>query len=430
VDELFPSELKARLSQIGDADIVVGIPSYNNARTIGHVVRAVSVGLAKYFPAHRSVIVNSDGGSKDKTQDVVMRAEGGADDLLLVSHPVHNSYRISTPYHGIPGKGSAFRTIFAVAAKLNAKACVVVDSDLRSITPGWVELLAKPVLEQDYDYIAPYYQRHKYDGTITNGIIYPMTRTLYGKSVRQPIGGEFGFSGNLAKRYLEKDVWDTDVARFGIDIWMTVTAIAEGFRVGQAYLGAKIHDAKDPGADLTSMFRQVVGSFFSLMGSYEHVWKKVSAYEAIPMFGFPFEVGVEPLTVNTDRMIHAAQQGVADLREIYSSFLSPQVLVELTNFVHRNGQGFHMPDQLWVRMIYEAATAFRYRLLDREHLLQSLVPLYLGRTASFVLEVTESNATQVEERIERLGQVFEAEKPYLTQQWDAIGKEKFHAQPV
>lgn len=430
MDELFPSELKTRLEQIGEADIVVGIPSYNNARTIGQVVRAVSVGLAKYFPAQRSVIVNSDGGSKDSTQDVVMQAESGADDLLLVSHPVHNSYRISTPYHGVPGKGSAFRTIFAVARRLNARACVVVDSDLRSITPGWIELLARPVLEHGYDYIAPYYHRHKYDGTITNGIIYPMTRTLYGKSVRQPIGGEFGFSGTLANRYLEKDVWDTDVARFGIDIWMTVTAIAEGFRVGQAYLGAKIHDAKDPGADLTSMFRQVVGSFFRLMESYEDVWKSVHSHEQVPLFGFPFEVGVEPLTVNTDRMIHAAQQGITDLREIYSSFLSPQVLVDLTNFVHRNGQGFNIPDQLWVRMIYDAATAYRYRLLDRDHLLQSLVPLYLGRTASFVLEVTESNATQVEERIEQLGQVFEAEKPYLTQHWDTAGKEKSHAQPV
>jgi hypothetical protein len=287
------------------------------------------------------------------------------------------------------------------------------------------------VLEHGYDYIAPYYQRHKYDGTITNGIIYPMTRTLYGKSVRQPIGGEFGFSGTLARRYLEKDVWDTDVARFGIDIWMTVTAIAEGFRVGQAYLGAKIHDAKDPGADLTSMFRQVVGSFFSLMEIYERIWKGVSSHEAVPMFGFPFEVGVEPLTVNTDRMVHAAQQGITDLREIYSGFLSPKTLADLTGFVHRNGQGFHVPDELWVRMIYEAATAYRYRLIDRDHLLQSLVPLYLGRTASFVLEVTESNATQVEERIEKLGQVFESQKPYLAQQWDAARKkERLHAQPV
>ena len=430
MDELFPSELKTRLEQIGQVDVVVGIPSYNNARTIGHVVRAVSVGLAKYFPERRSLIVNSDGGSRDKTHDIVMQTEGGAEDLLLISHPVSPSYRISTPYHGIPGKGSAFRTIFAVAKQLNAKACVVVDSDLRSITPGWIELLARPVLDHGYDYIAPYYHRHKYDGTITNGIIYPMTRTLYGKSVRQPIGGEFGFSGALATRYLEKDVWDSDVARFGIDIWMTVTAIAEGFRVGQAYLGAKIHDAKDPGSDLTSMFRQVVGSFFQLMDGYEKVWKGVHEQQSVPLFGFPFEVGVEPLTVNTDRMIHAAQQGVTDLREIYSSFLSTQTLLDLTNSVHRNGAGFHIPDRLWVRMIYEAATAYRYRLLDREHLLQSLVPLYLGRTASFVLEVTDSTAPQVEERIEGLCQVFEEEKPYLAQRWDTAGKEKLHAQSV
>ena len=430
MDELFPSELKARLEQLGEADIVVGIPSYNNARTIGQVVRAVSVGLAKYFPTRRSVIVNSDGGSKDNTQQVVMQVEAGAEDLLLVLHPVNASQRISTPYHGVPGKGSAFRTIFAVASQLNAKVCVVVDSDLRSITPEWVELLAQPVLEYGYDYIAPYYHRHKYDGTITNGIVYPMTRTLYGKSVRQPIGGEFGFSGKVAARYLEKDVWDTDVARFGIDIWMTVTAIAEGFRVGQAYLGAKIHDAKDPGADLTSMFRQVVGSFFSLMESYESVWKNTHAYENVPLFGFPFEVGVEPLTVNTDRMIHAAQQGVNDLREIYSSFLSSEILADLTKFVHRNGLGFNIPDQLWVRMIYEAANAYHHRLLNRDHLLQSLIPLYLGRTASFVLEVTESTAAQVETRIEQLCHVFEVEKPYLAQRWDTVGREKPHAQPV
>jgi hypothetical protein len=129
-------------------------------------------------------------------------------------------------------------------------------------------------------------------------------------------------------------------------------------------------------------------------------------------------------------MIHAAQQGVSDLREIYSSFLSPSTMTDLTNYVHRNGQGFHIPDQLWVRMIYEAAAAYHHRILDRDHLLQSLVPLYLGRTASFVLEVTESTAPQVEERIEQLCHVFEGEKSYLAQHWDTIGKEKFHAQPV
>ena len=56
---------EARIQHIGSAEILVGIPSYNNADTVGHVVRAISVGLAKHFPGRRAVLVNSDGGSSD-----------------------------------------------------------------------------------------------------------------------------------------------------------------------------------------------------------------------------------------------------------------------------------------------------------------------------------------------------------------------------
>ncbi len=428
MENFLAGELLARLEEIGEAEIVVGIPSYNNARTIGNVVRAVSAGVTKYFPERKAIVVNSDGGSTDGTREAVLGAEVDAEALLQVSHPVHPIQRISTPYHGLPGKGSAFRTIFAMAQRLKARTCVVVDADLRSITPQWIELLAKPVLEREFDFIAPYYHRHKYDGTITNGIVYPISRALFGKRVRQPIGGDFGLSGRLAARYLEKDVWETDVARFGVDIWMTLTAIAEGFRVGQAYLGAKLHDAKDPGADLTSMFRQVVGSVFGLLETYETVWESTDGSEPVPMFGFPFEVGVEPISVNVERMIQAYCQGVTDLREIYQAFLALETLAALEAATRQPHDDFHIADELWVHVIYECAAGWRNRALDREHLLQSLVPLYLGRTASFVLEVRESSAVEVEARIEQLCNVFEAEKPYLTQRWDAAaGKEKTHA---
>jgi hypothetical protein len=424
VDNFLPGELLARLEEIGEAEIIVGIPSFNNARTIGQVVRAVSAGLAKYFPERKAIVVNSDGGSKDGTREAVLGAEVDADSLLLVSHRVHPIQRISAPYHGIPGKGSAFRMIFALTNRCKAKACVVLDADLRSVTPQWVELLAKPILTREFDFIAPYYLRHKYDGTITNGIIYPMTRMLFGKRVRQPIGGEFGLSGRLAARYLEKDVWESDVARFGVDIWMTVTAIAEGFRVGQSYLGAKLHDAKDPGADLTSMFRQVVGSVFALMETYQPVWQGVQGSEAVPMFGFPFEVGVEPISVNVERMIQAYCQGASDLREIYQGLLAPETLDALGACAQQPHHNFHIPDELWVHAICEFAAAWHQHALDREHLLQSLVPLYLGRTASFVLEVRESTAGEVEQRIEQLCNVFETEKSYLAQRWGApAGKE-------
>ncbi len=135
------------VDEVKSADILVGIPSYNNARTIGHVVRAVQAGLAKYFPDRKAVLVNSDGGSTDGTMEVV-RNEVIEDFEFdpAVSHRAEPPFKLATPYHGIPGKGSAFRTIFEIARSLKAKACAVVDSDLRSITPEWMELLVKPVL--------------------------------------------------------------------------------------------------------------------------------------------------------------------------------------------------------------------------------------------------------------------------------------------
>ncbi|MBI3404930.1 MAG: glycosyl transferase family 2 [Acidobacteria bacterium] len=424
-----PTELNARLEQLGEADIVAGIPSYNNARTIGHVVSAVTTGLSKYFPDRKAVLVNSDGGSKDGTGEAVLNAHVDADSVLLVQHKTSPIARISMPYHGVPGKGSAFRMIFGVARRLKAKACVVVDADLRSITPHWIELLVRPVLERNFDFIAPFYHRHKFDGTITNGIIYPMTRALFGKRMRQPIGGEFGFSGRLTRKFLEKNVWETDVARFGIDIWMTLTAVAEGFRVGQAYLGAKLHDAKDPGADLAAMFRQVVGSFFALMETYEPVWKNANGSQPVPMFGFPFEAGVEPVVVNVERMMNAYSQGAKDLHEIYAGFLRPETLDALKANAGAAENAFRIPDVLWVHTIYEFASAFHRRKVSPDHLMQALVPLYLGRTASFVLEMREASPLQVEERVEQLSLVFEQERPYLVTQWDtATGKEMSNVQ--
>src|SRR4030066_1507836 len=186
--------LQNQLEEIKEADILIGIPSYNNSRTIGHVVRAVMAGLAKYFPGAKAVLVNSDGGSTDGTQDEVKRVQIEDFKTILITHPVHPVYKIVTPYHGNPGKGSAFRAIFEAARSLSAKACAVVDSDLRSITPEWMELLLTPIYAEGFDYVAPLYARHKFDGTITNNIVYPLTRALYGKRVRQPIGGDFGFS--------------------------------------------------------------------------------------------------------------------------------------------------------------------------------------------------------------------------------------------
>ncbi len=406
-----------QLEDLGTVDLLVGIPSYNNADTIAHVVRAAAAGLAKYFPGRSAVIVNSDGGSSDGTAEVVAKTELQSPSAILVSHPVSPAHKIVTPYSGIPGKGSAFRTVFAIAERLEARACAVVDSDLRSIRPEWFELLLGPIVAQDFDYVAPMYLRHKFDGTITNSIVYPLTRALYGREVRQPIGGEFGFSGRLAGHYLKKPVWESNVARFGIDIWMTTTAIADGFKVCESFLGAKIHDPKDPGADLADMLVQVVSAVFDLMETYEDRWKEVEGAEDVPLFGFPHDVGLEPVKVNVGRMVRIFRQGVRDLAEVWARALDEATLAEVTALGDDDREAFCFPDSLWVRVVFDYALAYRQRALNREQLLRSLVPLYLGRTASVVVRNMDSGAEEVEASIRALADTFVGEKGYLRERW-------------
>ena len=407
---------EARIQDIGSAEVLVGIPSYNNADTVAHVVRAVSVGLAKHFPGRRAVLVNSDGGSSDETPAIVA---GAAIDFehLFIADQQSILHRIVTPYHGIPGKGSAFRTIFEIARRLNARACAVVDADLRSISPEWIELLLRPILEEGYDYVAPYYLRHKYDGTITNSLAYPLTRALYGQRVRQPIGGEFGFSGALAAHYLDQHVWESEVARFGIDIWMTTEAIASGARICQSFLGAKIHNPKDPSADLSAMLMQVMGALFALMEKHEMLWSRVEGSQPVPLFGFTYEVGVEPVHVNMERMVLHYRQGLADLEPIWRQILSDDTFAQLRDLQGTSNNDCHIPDELWVQVVYDAAIAHRKRIIRRDHLLKALTPLYLGRTASFVHATQGLTSVEAEQKIEALCQTFERMKPYLVERW-------------
>ncbi len=401
-------DARKRIEEIGQADILVGIPSYNNAGTIGHVVRMAAEGMVRYFPQLKPVLVNSDGGSSDGTRQVVLDT------------PVPKGVeKMATVYQGVSGKGSAFRTIFEVAKALEAKVCVVVDSDLRSITPQWIELLAGPIASGGHGYVTPYYIRHKYDGTITNNICYPMTRMLYGLDIRQPIGGDFGFSANLLDHYLSQDVWETDVARFGIDIWMTTTAINAGARICQAHLGVKVHDAKDPAASLGPMFRQVVGTLFAMMAKYETNWKAVTGSQPTPIYGDPKELEPEPVPVTLSAMIEKLRAGREEWGQVWDAVLSAENRATLEAILAQPDDAYQFTAQQWAPIVFDFAVAYNKSGLDKNAVIDSMTPLYYGRTAGLVVESQDmDSATFEREVIQAQARTFEELKPYLSERWD------------
>ncbi len=74
-------------------------------------------------------------------------------------------------------------------------------------------------------------------------------------------------------------------------------------------------------------------------------------------------------------------------------------------------------DETWVRVIYDYAVAWHARVMAREHVLGTLTPLYLGKVASLVLELEESSAEEVENRLSELCYAYEKEKSYLAERW-------------
>ncbi len=406
-DSALRPHLRKRLEEIGEADILIGIPCLNNEDTIVHVIQAVSHGLFRHFRGMRSVIMVADGGSTDDTRDQAREFE---------MRPWQE--KVVTIYRGIGGKGSALRSIFEAAYHLKARACACVDSDLRSINPEWMRYLLDPVLEADYEFVAPIYSRYKYDGTITNNIVYNLVRAVYGKRIRQPIGGDFAFSQRLVRHYLDQEVWATDIARFGIDIWMTLNAVVEEARICQANLGVKVHDAKDPAEALGPMFRQVCGTIFSLMEQHQPFWEGVTGSQSVPVFGGDGLQEPAAIEVNQPRMVLQFQEGVRLFGPLYRGVFSHEVAREIEQAADLPAERFHLQVQTWVKLVYELAAKYHHLQEHRMKLLGIMTPLYLGRVASFINDTRDMSSQEAEEVVQEQAQVFEELKPYLVKVWE------------
>ena len=404
-----PEDARKELEAIGRADILVGIPSFNNAASIGKVAVASAQGMVENFPGLKPLLLNSDGGSSDETPEAFMASK--TDSVVK---------KLAVRYQGIPGKGSSLRAIFEACSMLGVKVGLVVDSDLRSITPEWIKLLAGPVVEGRAGYVSPYYARHKYDGTITNNIVYPTTRALYGVRIRQPIGGDFAFSGALAGIYTEKDVWETDVAKFGIDVFMTTTAVMEEVTVYQASLGAKIHDPRDPAASLGPMFRQVTGTIFRLMSQYQGRWTQVSGSEPAPILGSETEVEPEPVNVDLPALIQRFRDGCKDSIPLLKGCISPENFEELNEAAGAEGRKCELSPRLWARIVYDFALEYNRGVKKPDEVVDAMTPIYFGRVASFVIQTADMSTAQAENLIEEQAEIFEQEKPYLLHRWREI----------
>jgi len=386
--------------ELADIELMVGIPSYLEADSISFVTRQIDTGLQKYFKSKKSLIVNMDNNSEDDTKGAFLSTETKTPKKYISTPP------------GVRGKGNNLLNLmkFALKHKGSLKACLVIDADLKSITPEWIKYLAEPIFK-GYDYCLPLYSRHQFDGTITNHICFPLIYGLLSRNIRQPIGGEFGFSPPLIEYWLSQK-WNHMVKNYGIDIFMTLNAIFGGFKICQTGLAAKIHKASAP--KLGPMFTQVVTTLFDILLEHEKSWLEIPAEKPklIKRFGHQYISPPQELKIDILELKMRLREEYLPRKKLLQKYLNDYAIMNIEKMFDQDFYALHI--LMWTQVVYQLLHSYQIGSSSiKRDIIEALKPLYFARSVTFNYLTWRYNVKYAEEAVIEQAEAFASQKSYL-----------------
>ncbi|MCX7838391.1 MAG: hypothetical protein N2559_02900, partial [Anaerolineae bacterium] len=247
---------------------------------------------------------------------------------------------------------------------------------------------------------------------------YPLTRLLYNVDVRQPMAGDLAVSGKVANLLYERDVWETDVARHGVDVWITTLAINENIPMCQAPLGPKIEHKREAAVAFDPGFVQVVGTLFRMLEIYRKRWMETRPMRIVPFCGEQVIPKEQRLTgdLTADKLAEAFQSGVRRYRRFWRTILLPRNFDAIIELFNKPRGATRFPAELWARVVFDFAVVYNQGESDPDKVAAALLPLYYARLATLLRE-TNAKIEAVEQAIQAQARVFEEQKPYLVYRW-------------
>ncbi len=410
LDAISQPELE-QIERIGSADLVVGIFDLERQEGVSTAVTLTREALVDLSKPLRAIVVSNNGthGPASAAPEVT----GDNQSLAVFSCSLQFPGSAETPQQSI---SNAYRSVFAVGGKLGVRACGVIASPSRAVTRRWIYQLVQPVLDLGFDLVAPCYTRQKMEGLLNRSVLSPLHGALYGEQLQNPMGPDFGLSGKLLQQVLGQD----SARRSGIErnalASIASAAACGGFQVCESHLGVRTQRPTDSG-NLSSLLAEVLGAAFLEMEGRAAHWQSIRGSKTLPEFGLPEAPSPDPGAVDVHSMIESFQLGTQNLQDVWSLVLPPTTLLELRRLSKLPEDQFRLPDHLWVRIVYDFALGHRLRKINRDHLLRSITPLYLGWIASYALEMQTAGLAEVDSRIERLSQAYQDNKSYLVSRW-------------
>jgi hypothetical protein len=389
------------LEPLGAADVVVQLAGCQGSEAMREGVRRVAGGIGLLGDDLRVVVgCATDSG-------VVPAGDSRVRVVTLESDPLDRFPVISA------APRDPYRVLFAAGRLAGAKAMVMIGTSEEQLSPDLVRALVQPVLVDEFDVVAPHYERQVFDGLLNAAIVYPLTRALYGRRIPGQLGVDFGFSARVAARWGSAGD-DVPIAR---PTWILPQAVADDLRICQAFLDVRLPALRES-VDLGALLHQVLGSLFADVEQRAPFWQRVQRSQAVPIFGTPWPArGDGGGAVDVRPMIESFGLAYRNLQSVWTLVLPPATLVELKRLTVADPAHFRLADDLWARIVFDFTLAYRLRTLNRDHLLKALVPLYIAWVASYATEAQGATSAMADVRLEQLCQAFEAEKPYLVRRW-------------
>jgi hypothetical protein len=408
--EPIPQEVQEKIEVAESADLVVGVLAELNQESLIILCDAL-----RTLSGSPRIAVLRDDHAVDPTVDIARtNSETGENHAttFLVPWPL---LRPDTPDTPMLSMSAAYQSVFAASEKLGARACCVIASKLETLAPDWVRQLAQPLLEDDVDLVVPRYARHKFEGLLNSSIIAPLMRCLYGRRIHNPLGPDLGVSRRLFEKMIGNDRSARMVGEHPIAS-LAPAAVCENLQICEVCVGARIYPPTD-WMNISSLLSQILSPIFVDMERNAACWQRMRSSLPVPAICDPVRVSEDAGTVDISRMVESFRLGNRDLEEIWGLVLPPSTLVELRKLSRLSLEQFRMPDELWVRIVFDFALAHRLRTINRDHLLKSMTPLYLAWVASYAHDLETGGATALEQRLERLSLAYESGKPYLVSRW-------------
>jgi hypothetical protein len=414
-----------KIKKVGDADIVIGLPTYKNLELAVHVAKTALAGVQHFYPQLRSVLINADAGYDAAVRRAVTAEESNSNGTI-----------ISGRYDGHLGHGSAVAAILDAALALDARAIIILDSQTQTITPHWIAGLAHLVLENKADLVMARYRWHWADSTINDLLLYPLFRALWGQSLRHPAAPDFALGPTLAAALLDKDVWETEVAAWGLPPWLSTYALLNGYRVAQSALGEKRglnpphqldrREVRRREAQFIGQFQHLMSVMLRLVQLYRPAWANTETFDSLStltQFATPAPNGIMIPNPNLEQeltpLLDKLALGWMEHRTLWQDILTADNLAWLEALAALPPDRFYFPGDLWAQIIYDFAVVFNKGEGDPFQVVNSLLPIFYGRLAAFWQEVAGLSIVGYEGTVAAQAVEFEENRSYLTKRWQA-----------